>query len=62
MEQQGGYSARSSAHTMSWEAKWWERQVAQKLWPQGSRDTQARSVPRQIRHCRSSSVLASAVL
>ena len=36
------------------EAKWWERQVAHQLWPQGSRVTQARKVPRQIWHCKSS--------
>lgn len=47
---------------MSCEAKWWERQGAQKLWPQGSRATQDRRVPRQIWHWKSSSVLESAVV
>ena len=48
--------------TSSWEAKWWDRQLAQKLWPQGSMATQSRSVLRQIWHWKSSSVLVSAVV
>ena len=44
------------------EAKWWERQVAHQLCPQGSSTTQSRRVPRQIWHWKSSRVLLSAVV
>lgn len=46
--QRAGRLTKKRVRTSSCEAKWWERQGAQKLWPQGSRATQERSVPRQI--------------
>lgn len=48
--------------TWSREAKWWDRQMAQKLCPQGCSATQARNVPRQIWHWKSSSEKACALV